>query len=643
MKLDLDKNTFEWGRFGEVPTEFNVTEDSVELLKPFGKKYYFKFDLNNGDVLLLQNGSESKFDSCTVTKKEKKHEEKKMLKINPDFRKNKYTFNCVKNGRYARDRGGYIMTFDFQNNTLEWITSAHDQIVDKIIIGIHEVAEENSIYGDGGFKHNKNIIFTKSYDNYPRYFNLESGEVYTNYDSWGRELEKEFLDGRWSRGLEPQNCELSASETSIDKQNIPRFALSQEFNKLSPENKVIIRKYILEFSDFKDKDNIYFDPLSTKDIKYNFNSDEKLSFNNLFIDFLISFSKNFEDDSLVVSSNESANKFLYFLIQQYSLLTSTARTEPDVNNYIDEKSIQDLCFNTVTYLENAVHIFVSNLDPNSYYGSEFLINLFRNYGINVLSLKNYNLKKNFTLKDIKSSDNQKIDYCTKESNIVNEYAGRELIQENKSSIKKFMILETNSLERERLNGSWLIGDTFMNFNGVTTGRNGRSSYNAGSYNLGRQITDELKQVLSIPFVVFVHNTDKTDGTTQCFAEFTGFSKTTEVKNILNKRDSNYADGFSLSYWGVPLQFYSPRDQEGMYFVGNGQALDVSNFYSSFENKFDFEMFKNNYKDLSYTNSNLVPLKIGDGISRDTNETINSVECNQALKLARNRVASYLNR
>ena len=41
MKLDLDKNTFEWGRFGEVPTEFNVTEDSVELLKPFGKKYYF--------------------------------------------------------------------------------------------------------------------------------------------------------------------------------------------------------------------------------------------------------------------------------------------------------------------------------------------------------------------------------------------------------------------------------------------------------------------------------------------------------------------------------------------------------------------------------------------------------------------------
>lgn len=99
----------------------------------------------------------------------------------------------------------------------------------------------------------------------------------------------------------------------------------------------------------------------------------------------------------------------------------------------------------------------------------------------------------------------------------------------------------------------------------------------------------------------------------------------------------------MSYWGVPLQFYSPRDQEGMYFVGNGQALDVSNFYSSFENKFDFEMFKNNYKDLSYTNSNLVPLKIGDGISRDTNETINSVECNQALKLARNRVASYLNR
>ena len=147
--------------------------------------------------------------------------------------------------------------------------------------------------------------------------------------------------------------------------------------------------------------------------------------------------------------------------------------------------------------------------------------------------------------------------------------------------------------------------------------------------------------LNIPFVVFVHKTDKENGASQCFVKFTGFSKTTEVKNILNERVSSYADGFSLSYWGVPLQFYSPRDEEGMYFVGRGQSLKVSNFYSPFENKFDFDSFKNNYNDLIYTNSNIVPLKIGNGVSRDSSEAINSIECSQALKLARNEVACYL--
>jgi len=644
MKLDTEKSTFEWGRFGQVPTEFKITEDDIELLKPFGKKYFFKFILNSGDVYVLQNGSQNKFDSCTVTKKEKKPTEKQIVKINSDFRNNKYKFNCVKDGRYARDRGGYIITFDFPNSIVEWITSAHDEIKDKKIIDIYEVSQENPVYGDGGYKKNDNILYTKSYDNYPRYFNLETGDVLTNYNFGGRDLEKEFLDGRWVRGLDSQSCVLSVSETKVDKQNIPRFSLSKEFNNLSPENKVIIRKYILEFSDFKDKDNIYFDPLSKKDIKYSLDTSEKFSFDNLFIDYLIQLSGNFEDDSIVVSSDESANNFLKFLIRQYSLLSSTASSDEDIDNYIDEKSIQDMCFNTITYLENAVYIFASNLNPNGYFDSKFLTNLFRNFGIDVLSLKNYNLNNKFGIRDIKSSEEQKYEYCTKESNLVNDYAGRELIQENTNSITKFMILETNSLEREKLNGSWFLGDSFMGFDGVTTGSNGRSSYNAGSNTLGRQISEELKQVLSIPFVVFVHKTNKENGASQCFVQFTGFSKTTEVKNILNGRESSYADGFSLSYWGVPLQFYSPRDEEGMYFIGGtGQSLNVSNFYSPFENKFDFDSFKNNYNDLIYTNSNIVPLKIGNGVSREKNEAINSIECTQALKLARNEVASYLSR
>lgn len=643
MRIDTEKSTFEWARFGEVSTEFQITNEFIELLKPFGKKYYFKFSINSGKVFLLQNGSQKIFDSCTVAKKEGKPKENKIVKLNSDFRKNKYIFNCIKDGRHARDRGGYIIDFDFSNNIVEWVESAHDQVKGKTVIDIFEVDGKNPVRGDGGYKYSKNIIYTKSYDNIPRYFNLESGEVFTKYGPFGRDLEKEFLDGRWSRGLKSQNCILSASESKIDELNLPQIALSNEFNKLSPENKINIKKYILEFSDFKDKDNAKFDPLSTRGIKYKRASNETFNFDNLFINYIIQLSSKFERDGLIVKSEESANRFLQFLIQEYTILSSADLTPKDVDNYIDEKSIQNMCINTITYLENALHIFVLQQDSANYYDSDFLINLFRSYGLDVLSLKNYKLNKKFSLNDIKSSDSQKIEYCSKESNLVKDYAGRELIQDNNSIITKYIILETNSLERERLNGTWLIGDSFTNFNGITTGRNGRSLYNGGVAALGRQITEELKQVLAIPFVIFVHETYKSNIPPTCFAEFTGFSKTTEAKSILDGRASGYADGFSLSYWGVPFQFYSPRDQEGMYFIGRGPALNVSKFYSSFDNKFDFEAFKNNYKDLSYTASSVVPLKKGKGVNRDTDDIINSPECTIALRAAREKVSGYLNK
>jgi hypothetical protein len=258
------------------------------------------------------------------------------------------------------------------------------------------------------------------------------------------------------------------------------------------------------------------------------------------------------------------------------------------------------------------------------------------------SLKNNKLGNSFTIDNIKSSDLQKKEYCQRESSTAENYAGREIIQESASETVKYIVLETNSLEKDRLDGTWLIGDQFSTFNGVSTGSNGRSVVSNGSYELGVQITNELKQVLPIPYVIFVHKTNKSNGLSTCFSQFTGFAKTSKVKSILSERDSKYVDGFGLSYWGIPLQFYSPVGENGIYYIGTGAALKVSKFYSAFENKFDFDAFKDEYNDLSYKNYNLAPLKKGVGVDRETNSLINSPECSKALTTARNRVADYLN-
>ncbi|MDB0001151.1 hypothetical protein N9E53_08780 [Amylibacter sp.] len=656
LKLNLEKNTLEFGlfsegaRFGPIPTEFIISENFIELKKSnMTRKVNFKFSRNDGNVYVSRSGKEfEKYDTCIVTTSvtiEKKVLPPKIKipkKINSDYKKNRYTFNCVKDGRYARNRGGYIIKFDFPNKQVEWITSAHDEIIETRIFDLKQIDLVRDVYNDGGYKFNDNIIYTKVYFGSPSYFNLKTGEFYTNIDTWGRNLETEFLDGRWSRDLTPQSCKLDAQEGKIDKANLLRFAVSSEYNLLSSENKIIVNKYILEYSDFKDKDHYNFDPLSIENKNYLMNNElEKNPFNNLFIDYLIELSNKFGNDQMVIQDKESSNLFLNFLIESYEELSTQNTSNENMDNYIDESYITNICYSNITYLENASHIFFSNINPNGSYPISFLDNLFRKYGIDFFSLRNYKPGNSFNLNDIKSSDLQKDEYCQKESNLAENYAGRELIQENSSKIVKYIVLETNKLEKDRLDGTWLLGDTYSEYSGVSTGTNGRSSYSDGTYELGVQLTNELKKFLITPFVVFVHEKDKKNGSINCYAQFSGFSKTSEVKNILSKRDASFADGFKLSYWGIPLQFYSPRDKDGAFFIGTGNTLEVSKFYSSFDNKFDFDSFMDKYNENSYKDINLVPLKVGVGVNREKSSLINSTECSNALKSAREVTASYL--
>lgn len=643
MRLDLAANTMEWGVFGKSNTSMESRGDSIVLTQPFGGRYFFSFNRNTGEVSFTLNGQEKSFDQCSVTTERVVSKPVPVFQVSDNILDNVYEFDCVRDAVNARDKGGDRIIFDFPNRVVRWAINEYGEITRD---ELYDIQVSNSLRKSGDIVANDQVIMTRVLAGFPSYFNLTTGEFFTNFDYGGRDLIKEFMDGRWSRGLTPQQCKLTAKEGAVTPENKALFAAEQGYNNLDETKKKSIGKYLSNASGFKDRDHPSFDPLATRKLRYKFGSDAQLTVDNLLIKHFLELSKAQIDGGAGITDLATAGQFFDSLVAKLESESEVAADTSKLSNFIDEKKIGEKCFETLAHLETAVYEIYSDWGVSS--DTDPLSPLLWGYGVNPRELRRDSRSSRYSAANVRTTEEEKREYCLAEQGRVEKFAGRELIFENANRKNTYMVLETNDVEKSRLDGSWMTGGFFKEYSGrVTMTAFGAQPTLSSLNSTVAPVYSNLKSLLEMPFVTFVHRMNKESGES-CDVFWAGYSRTAPLKYAVEPELRDHIAGYKVQYWRIPMHYYGVEDQPPVYFIVNewdvgrdGGYTPPSKFYEPFEDELNFSAFVTANADNKFTSRGVVPLEIGGPVDRESHPLINSQVCQNALKKARNDLVSVL--